>query len=175
MIVLKGVFNLSKETVGKIVADIMAKPIDYSDSSIFEQGKERLIDYEQSFIDKLEQAKKNMPQDRDFYMEVHFRIPQVLQGLGVQFSMYERLTCPEPTFDQSVYLYHRGIDDVELLWAIPHLTGCVLISENLETLDPEQKQLAEYVMAFKNGTLFKNAKRINEDLADIKAETALNL
>lgn len=164
-----------KQTAGKIVSDIMSKPIDYSDSSIFEQGKERLIDFEQSFIEKLEVAKKNMPQDRDFYMEVHFRIPQVLQGFGIQFSIYDRLTCPEPTFDQTVYLYHRASDDVELLWTLPHIVGCVLISENLKTLDPEQKQLAEYVMAFKNGTLFKNAKRINEDLAATKAEIALNL
>lgn len=166
---------MNKDTVGKIVTDIMHKGEDYGDSSILEQGKERLIDYEENFLIKLQSAKNEMPQDRDFYIEAHIRMPQLLGGFGIQFNFVPRLTCPEPTFDQVVYLYTRASDDVKLVWSLPNLVGCVLISENLMNLDPDQRSLAEYVMAFKNGTLFKNAKRINEDIADQSAVKALNL
>ena len=156
--------EIKKETVGQAVVDIMNKGEDYGDAAIFEQGNERLKHLEPLFIEKLEVAKKEMPPDRDFYMDVHFLMPHIFQGLADHFKIIPRLTCPQPTFSQAVYLYHRTIDDVELVWTIPHIIGCVMIDENYLTLDPEQRQLANWVMEFKHGRLYRDTKRINLDL-----------
>ncbi len=153
-----------KETLGQLVTNLVTTGVDYADAAVHEVADERLLKMVPLFEAAVAKAQRELRQDRDFYLEVHFTSPQLGQGLVDQFPMHARLTLPAPTFNQAVYLYHRATGDIELIWSIPHITGCVEIDNNLLKLDPSQRELAHFVLAFKHGTLYKNSKRINQDL-----------
>lgn len=154
----------AKNTLGEIVSQLIDKPIDNSDASVMEVGGQRHAHYEPIFLKKLEELKKEFPPNRDFYIEVHYLIPYLTYGTGDQWKIIGRFTCPSPTFDQVVYIYHRASDDVELIWSIPHITACVDIDNHFLELPIEQRQLANWVMEFKHGVLYRNAKKINIDI-----------
>ncbi len=159
-----------KETIGQLVTELVSKPIDYSDAVVHEVADERLLKFVPLMEAAVQKAKAELRMDRDFYIEVHFTSPQVFRGMVDQFPMHARLTLPAPTFNQAVYLYHRESDELELMWSIPHITACVEIDKNYLDLTREQKQLANYVMEFKHGTLYHNAKRVNQDLETKKSK-----
>lgn len=158
--------TLIKKTAGQEVYDLLRDGEDVGDASILEYEQEQLkkIKFEADFEERLNEEKIRIPSNRDFYLELHHLVPLVFWGKKQVFPMVGRLTCPAPTFSQTVYIYYRESGELELLWSIPHLLNCMEIDKNILNLDKDQRKVAEYVLAFKNGTLFKNARKINTDL-----------
>ena len=70
--------------------------------------------------------------------------------------------CPKPNFDNAVYEYDRKHDDLRLLWVLPSMTTANYLLANAVHLDTDSKELLQFVLDFKDGTLDKLAIKLNE-------------
>lgn len=78
--------------------------------------------------------------------------------------IFHRQTCPQPEFDQTVYLYHKKHDELEYLWTVPNNASCLNLPLYKNHLPDEQQILISMAEAFNSGDLDKYAARINESL-----------
>ncbi len=79
---------------------------------------------------------------------------------------FARRSCPTPDYDQAVYHYKSELDDIEFLWVIPSKEACLTFIEQSSPIAPTEWGLLKYVLEFADGTLFKIAKRLNNEKDD---------
>jgi hypothetical protein len=69
-----------------------------------------------------------------------------------------------PFYDQTVYRYHKYDGRVEFLWVIPSKDSCINYREYALEVDPEERELLQFVLDFYDGTLQDLSDRLNEEL-----------
>jgi len=97
----------------------------------------------------------------DFYIVMITKEEQLYTEVKSVFFITAQ-ACPSPTYDQTVYKYHRAESKLEWAWTIPDLESCKYLMENLLTIDdPDMKRLRDFVIEFYNETLTLRAMKYN--------------
>lgn len=147
---------MTKQTVGTLASLLLTKADDKH--TVNEQTEANLTDYEKEFLTCVETGKKIY--HGDFFVEVQVKKEKLLENVIRNYFIHKQ-ACPTPTWDQHVYKYVRYFDDIEYLWSVPARDICDYMIDNALSLPKEERQLLQFVMEFKDGTLDRRAAEIN--------------
>ena len=152
-----------RETVGKIVHDILSKETGNEKFDPVELRREAQKNYENLLYDAVEDGKKSFPED--FFLEV-ITLDYKALARTINTKIILRKTAPTPTYDSTAYHYHRLSDHVEFLWSIPCKTACAYFQHYALEVAPEERELRDFVLEFLDGTLLRRCKKINNEKED---------
>jgi len=145
-----------RDKVGKIATDLLAKADDKH--TVIDQMEENLTDYDKNIWLCVEDAKKKYP--NNFYIVVETKKERLLENVIRNF-FFSRFSCPTPTWDQTVYKYHRKRDFLEFLWVVPSKDTCKYLTFNQMDVVESERELLKFVLSYNDGTLLKVAKKLN--------------
>ena len=152
-----------RETIGKIAYDILNKEAEYVNPNEV-MGETEKKDYMKTLFETLEKGKKQFI-NQNFFIVVNLKHETVLKV--VFRNLFElRNSCPTPFFDQTVYMYDYSKDELDLIWQIPDEKTCWKLYEYRNHVDPSQFELLNYVIAAKDGTLWRKMKELNGEKFD---------
>lgn len=151
-----------KETVGKVSLDLSKNSHENSHSA-HEQMQECLTEWETELIKCAQEHKSKW--NTDFFVVVITKKERLMDNV-LRNYFFARLTCPTPDYDQTVYRIDRKLDIIDFVWTIPSKDTCLFIKENILAMAPEERQLTQYVLDFADGTLFRIAKKFNNEQDD---------
>ena len=149
-----------RETVGKISADLL-KSAHANSHSAYDQMREMLTDYEKNIHEAILNGCKQF--QGDFFITVLFKKERLMNNV-VRTYYFPRKSCPTPQHEQVVYLYKRDIGDIQFLWVVPSLEACVTMVNEASFVHPEERQLLQFVLDFRDGTLLKRAQALNGEI-----------
>ena len=152
---------MTKETVGKISSDLLAKDPETRDP--IEIERELHKDYEKNVFEAVERGKKDFPDD--FFVVVITKKEPLMQNV-LRHYYFCRLSCPTPDYDQTVYKFKRLTDIVFFVWTIPSRDTCHMLKENKHLVHPSEYGLLDFVLKFDDGTLRRLAKELNGEKED---------
>lgn len=151
--------SMKRQTVGKISYDLLQKTPD--SLSPIENMREQLTDYEKNLFECVDRYKKTFP--FDFFIIVITKkeplMPNVLRNY-----FYARMSCPTPDYDQILYRYKHKEEALDFLWVIPSRDTCHLLKDNALEIHPSERELLDFVLRFSDGSLFKLAKQLNNEI-----------
>jgi hypothetical protein len=147
-----------KVTVGKVATDLMQKGLEQVNP--IEYQREIHKNYEQEIYECVARGIKKY--DGDFFVVVLYKRERAL--LNVYRAYYfPRQSCPTPSYDQTVYKYHRKDRLIELLWVMPDLETATVFQNHALEVVPEERGLLNFVLDFYDGTLDKLAQNLNNE------------
>ena len=100
--------------------------------------------------------------NKNFYVVMSTKKDPVYPNLYTNLYWY-RASCPTPTYDNNVWVYHVKDDTLEELWVLPDKETVELYYLNPLAVDPSEYTFLNYVMAFKNGDLDKKCRQLNKE------------
>lgn len=163
---------VSKRTMGSVISDLSQKAPDSLDPIEIQRATEKEYLNELIWCIKHAQKKASCRDtcdkdcvnrtafDGDFFVECLLKKEKVLANTLRNYFVPRR-TCPAPHFDQTVYKYNSGLDDVEFLWVVPDQETCEIFRENKNIIVPAERDLLKNVLAYYDGTLFMMMKKFN--------------
>lgn len=148
-----------RDTIGSLSQELLSKEPDTLDP-IELQREIQGDSYEEQLLEAVERGKKKYA--KDFYLVV---LNQKFRLLPNVFRTYfiDRLSCPSPEFDQTVYRYSKTDDAVDFLWCIPDQHTCEEMRLNALQIPPEQRELLGFVLDMYDGTLLNIARKLNKE------------
>lgn len=149
-----------REKVGKISWDLLAKndPVDHSPE---EQRREQIQEWESYIQSTITDGIRFYL--GDFYIVIETKREKNMSNV-IRSYFFHRISCPTPTWDNSVFKYHRAQDRLEFLWVLPDKNTCYMIKERALELPSEQKDLVRFVLDDFDGTLLKRCKQLNGEI-----------
>lgn len=150
----------NSKTVGEVALELQAK--DDGKVTPREQATEHLREYKSSLSECVSNSEKKFGLDTNFFIVVITKKEPLLENVLRNYFI-GRTTCPSPDYDQAVHHFHAKSGDLELIWVIPSRDTCYFMLDNALTIPHEQKELLSYVIEFKDGTLFKVMKKLNNE------------
>lgn len=147
-----------RPTVGSLVYDTLQQTPDTHD--VRDQGSEMIKPYLGELFTSVAKGKELFP--GDFFIEVQQQ-RFVLLAKVLRNYFIPRSTCPTPNYDQSVYRFDRMKDELEYVWTLPDRESAFDLIANALTIEDEYRELLQYVLDFKDGTLFKLAQTLNNE------------
>lgn len=153
--------NDKKETFGKQYTDFIQNP-DCS-QTLEDSQEKRDKDYIENVLVCIERHKKLFP--GDFYPQCMIKAEPLMPGTFVK-KHYATIDCPTPTWNQTVYKYHRQEDRLEFLWTVPDPQTCQFLRKEALLTPPEERELVRFVLEFEDGTLDKKCYELNNYLPD---------
>lgn len=147
-----------RPTVGSLVYDTLQQATDTHD--VRDQGGEMIKPYLGELFVSVDKGKELF--EGDFFIEVQQQ-RFVLLAKVLRNYFIPRSTCPTPNYDQSVYRFDRKNDELEYIWTIPDRESAFDLIANALTIEDEYRELLQYVLDFKDGTLFKLAQTLNNE------------
>ena len=151
---------MTRKTVGQASQELI-KDQHTQDHAASEQGQEMLREYESGVHEAIQTGIKTWK--GDFYVVVLTKQERLMKNV-IRLYMLTRQSCPTPQHDQTVYLYHRVSGDIEELWTVPSLQACVTLVNEALMVHPDERQLLDYVLQFRDGTLLRKAQELNGEL-----------
>ncbi len=151
-----------KKTLGQLANEFF-KPQDIQDDIreyTRELGKDLITVIHETVASGL---KHDAYKNKDFYIVVIHDIEKLTQV--PRNRVFHRLTCPTPTFTQSVWKYHRDSSSLEFLWSIPTKIRHYYLVHNFHTLDKDDIDQAKMCILFENGELDEWVKKENNEFA----------
>lgn len=105
-------------------------------------------------------------QNKDFYVCLLTKVERM--GQQPQFILLARLSCPTPTYKQTVWKYKHVSDTLEFIWTIPDkiLYYHIINNSHKYLTDPETKELAQFVTLMESGEMEKWVIKENGNLKD---------
>lgn len=152
---------MKRETLGKIATDLQKQEAPTRDP--IELQREMHKDYEKHISECIDSHLNAYI--GDFYIEVVTKKERLLQNV-LRNYFFATQACPTPTWDQTVYKYHRATGDVEFLWVIPAKDICEMFTVNAIDIDKSERELLKFVLDFNDGTLLNLAKKLNGECVD---------
>ena len=146
------------ETVGKIAVDLAQKAD--NKHTVVEQMQENLTDYERNVIECAERGLKQY--NSDFYIVVLTKKEPLFENI-IRNLFHHRKSCPTPQYDQVVYQYQYKQDALKFLWCIPDKETCEVYKTYKSVVQPEERQLLQFVLDFDRGMLDQLARRLNNE------------
>lgn len=150
-----------KKTVGHISSELAQKAPE--SGSVVEKAKEMSQDYMKNLLEAVDRGYKDYP--NDFYVVVVTKNEKLMPNVFRNY-FFNALACPTPTYDQTLFRYNRQAGRIEYIWTIPSKDACIYLLKNAHLVVKEEKQLLEFVQMFADGTLFKMAKKFNNEKDD---------
>lgn len=120
---------------------------------VHELAQEGYDGYEKMVIAAIEHGKKEFPTG-DFFIDVIWRKRSKERG-GLIKQAIALENIPTPHFNQTVYIYHRSAEEVEMLWSVPAQEVCLAYYNHRHAVPPSDYPLLEQVIRYFDGTLFK--------------------
>lgn len=152
---------MKRETLGKIATDLQQQEAPTRDP--IELEREMHKDYEKNISECIDAHLSTYV--GDFYVEVITKKERLLQNV-LRNYFFATQACPTPTWDQTVYKYHRATGHVEFLWVIPAKDICEMFTLNAMEIDKSERELLKFVLDFNDGTLLNLAKKLNGECVD---------
>ncbi len=152
-----------RETVGKIVHDILSNETGSEKVNAQELRREAQKDYVKLLYDAVEDGKKAFP--GDFFLEV-ITINYKVLARTINSKIVIRKTAPTPTCDSTAYHYHKLSDRLVFLWVVPSKEACDHLYNNALNVAPEERELRDFVFEYFDGTLLRRCKKINNEEID---------
>lgn len=98
--------------------------------------------------------------ENDFFIEVLTKKDPLLKNV-ISIKYIPRSTCPTPTYDQSVYKFHRATSDCEHQWTLPDQGTYDMMKIHALEIDESGKELLEDVLRDASGELLIRCKELN--------------
>jgi len=126
------------------------------------ESRELQREMQKEYIDNLTQTVLSFRKDNpgNFYIVQLTKRERLLENV-LRNYFFCRFTCPTPEYDQSVFNYNPTRESIEYLWTVPDKDTCEHLRDNALTVDPEERQLLDFVLSFYSGELLNLAKRLN--------------
>ncbi len=104
--------------------------------------------------------------NRDFYIVLLMKVERL--GQAPRTFVFARLSCPTPTYKQSVWKYHHFSGHQEFLWSIPDKILYYHIVNNSQKYlqDHETVDLAKFVLLMESKELLEWVRRENGEQQD---------
>lgn len=150
-----------KKTVGEISSALINKSDDRH--TVVDQMRENLSDYDRNLFICAERGKKEYP--GNFYIVVITKQERIMKNVIRNYFLC-RGSCPTPDNDQIVYRYEKGSGEIKFLWAVPNKDTVHYLINNALLLPPEEKQLLDFSLQFKDGSLLRLSKTLNNEQPD---------
>jgi hypothetical protein len=148
-----------RENLGKISQELLAKTPDTRDPIELERSMQK--DYLKNVWECVERS-KSIYSDQ-FYVTVltkqEYLMPNVFRNY-----FFARKSCPTPNYDQSVFRYTTTDDKLEYIWTIPDRDTCYTLVNQALLVAPEEQELLNFVLQFKNGELAQLAMQLNNEI-----------
>jgi len=148
-----------RDTVGKLSLELAQKTPDTTDP--IELQREIQKGYCDNITECVSASKKIYP--GDFYVVVETKKERLMQNV-IRNYIFGRSSCPTPSYDQTVYRYHRVDDRIEFLWVIPSKDTCELLSTHALEVVESERALLKFVLDFQDDTLLRYSKKLNGEV-----------
>lgn len=155
--------NKEGKTVGQLNYEWSSK--DHEAVETKELTDAILTDYEDNIQQAVKAGISELGTDTDFFIVVLSKKEGVLRNAIRNYFLYRR-SCPTPTCEQTVYIYHADSGVVDLLWTIPTQQACSYLYDNRLSIDKSEWELLNYVLLFREGSLDNLARRLNNEIRD---------
>ena len=110
----------------------------------------------------ISKGKLTYPQEHVFFIEVFTRQDRLMHMTEVT-SFFPRITCPTPTWNQTVYRYSKRDDVLDYIWTVPSRKMCEYYRYEVAPRSDGERLLISFVHDFEDNTLEKIARRLNEE------------
>jgi hypothetical protein len=150
-----------RETVGKIASDLMQKAPESRDPVEIERAMQE--NYIAELISCVEINKKKYV--GNFYVVVLTKNERLMPNVFRNYFL-DRSTCPTPNYDQTVYRYNSEAESIEYIWTVPGRPVCQYLYENRIKVHPSERQLLNFVLDYRDGTLKRLCKKLNKEEED---------
>jgi len=152
------VHQQDRETVGKIATDLMQSTPE--EVPVHEIGKDMLQDYMENLWEAVDRGRKDL--ETDFFVVVLSKKERVLQNVVRNQFLY-RVSCPTPTYCQSVFRYLRKDDELQYVWSLPDKQSCFMLRDNALMVASDERETLKFVLDFFDGTLDNLAQTYNNE------------
>lgn len=152
---------MKRDTVGKLSLDLSQKEPETRDP--IELEREIHKDYEKNIYQCIETHKKLL--HGDFFVEVITKKEPLMHNV-LRNYFFATQACPSPTYDQTLYHYHRNAEHLEFLWVIPAKDICEMFTFNALQIKESERELLKFILEFNDGTLLRLAKKLNSEAPD---------
>jgi len=159
--------EVKKKTVGQEAYERLKAGPNTADA--IELEREMHKDYEKNIFECIERGRKFYSQP--FYVCVDTKKEKVAENI-VRNLFYHRLSCPTPTYDQTVYFFDRDKDTLEFIWVIPSKDTCLMFIQNWNNIVESERDLLTYILQFASGKLDEIAQFRNGELIQPLITTA---
>lgn len=149
-----------RKTLGQQTLEQAQKGVDSYE--IGDLAPEMLKNAEKSLYNAVSRGKRRFP--KDFIIEGHKRIQKVnLHGMiPIEWRFIERQSCPTPTYDQTVLLYHHQSNELEFLWEVPDKNLVDAYKIGIYP-GPSNEALIPFIEDFLNGNLDRRCAKMNNE------------
>lgn len=100
---------------------------------------------------------------KPYYVVVITKRERLLNNV-IRSYYFHRGTCPTPDYDQAVFQFDPRRESFQEIWVIPDKETCHMLYENALQVQPEERQLLNYVLDFASGALFEKAITLNGEV-----------
>lgn len=147
---------MSKKTVGEISLELSQKSPESRDPIELQREMQK------EYVDNLVECVRNFKETTtaDFYIMVITKNERLMTNVFRNYFS-GRLSCPTPDYDQALYRYKSKEQCIEFVWVIPSKDTCIHLLENSNIVAEEERELLQYVIDFKDGSLYALAKKLN--------------
>lgn len=146
-------------TIGSLSQELLTKELETNDP-IEMQQEMQYSSFEHEFNTAIDRAKQKY--SSDFYIVVLNQRFRMFSNV-MRTYFIDRLSCPTPDYDQAVYHYERKTEKIEFLWVVPDKNTCEEVYRDALMINPEYRQLLNYVIDFYDGSLLNKAKMLNHE------------
>lgn len=115
-------------------------------------------------VDRGRELFKDNP-TRDFFIVTHLKSEWFNPKLW-KLQFVPTLECPRPYLNFTVYKYHRKTDEIEMIWCLPDRETLNFYYKNRAYASPEDWDLLKWVLAYKDGSLYKKMQELNGESPD---------
>lgn len=150
-----------RRTVGDISSELLAKKPESTDPIEIERSMHE--DYSKNMLACWTDARAKYT--GDFFIVVITKREPLMPNVFRNY-FFARSSCPTPDYDQTVYHYKKTDDFLDFLWVIPSKDACLQLKENAAHVPQEEWGLLNFVFKFADGSLYKMAKELNNEMPD---------
>ena len=151
---------MKEKTVGQIYLEAQATPDNEID--VAELTQKYFKEYEENLVKTIENGKKLYPDEPYFFIEDITKRERLMAKL-IRHLILPRATCPTPNYDQTVFRYCKADDALEYIWTIPAPEVCREYIDSMLLLGPEDKELLQFILDFRDGKLELLARKLNNE------------
>lgn len=150
-----------EKTVGKLSQELLNQEPEQATAIDYEREIHK--GYADQIMECAERSKSIY--NSDFYIVVETKKERLMPNV-IRNYIFGRSSCPTPSYDQTVYKYHKKDDNIEFLWVIPSKDTCSLLVNNALNIEESEGDLLNFVLDFNDKTLLKRAKILNGEIEE---------
>lgn len=150
-----------KQTLAQLSRELLVNQDKIEFNDMIRKLTETYPDELMKCVERGKEAFKSNP-NRDFYVMSALNAQWYNPKLWKQSWMYT-LECPRPYLNFTVFKYFRKSDELELLWCLPDRDTLNFYYENRKVANEQDWVLLKYCIAYKDGTLWKRMKALNQE------------